>query len=181
MTHPRATACGVVLLVLGALIACGRPPPPATIAPPPTTRAPVVAAVPDQASVVSVLAVAGDRTLRLRLAAPSTQSLALDNCNGAFQWGLERQAAGTWERAWGAETDACLSAPLAVAAGATREFTVAITGPDGEALGDGTYRAVVYGLHGVPASQERTELPADQRTSAPFRYPAGAASSVDPG
>jgi hypothetical protein len=82
------------------------------------------------------------------------------------------RVAEDWSPAWGAETDACLSAPLVVAAGTSRDLAATITGPQGAALGDGTYRAVVYGLHAAPVGQDRVELPAARRTSAPFHYPA---------
>ena len=173
MRTARAPFAIVGVLALGMGTACDRPPPAASVAPPPTT--PTTATAQVDAPLVSVLAATMDRTLRLRLAAPFAQALALDNCNGAFQWGLERQAADAWQQAWSAETDACASAPIVIAAGTSREFTVAITGPDGDALGAGTYRAVVHGLHAVPPGGERVELPAIRRTSAAFPYPPDAA------
>ena len=72
------TPIGLVgVLALGMAVACDRPPPAASVAPPPTT--PTTATAQVDAPLVSVLAATMDRTLRLRLAAPFAQALALDN------------------------------------------------------------------------------------------------------
>lgn len=146
-------------------------PTPESPAAPAAAPSPAARTAPPPARIVSASAPAA-RTVHLHLTAPAAHALAVDNCNGAFQWGLERQVAGGWERAWGAETDACASAPLVVAAGTSREFALAITGPASETLDAGTYRAIVYGLQAVADGQAPVALPADQRASAPFRYPA---------
>jgi hypothetical protein len=179
MNTERAPAGLVGALALGLLAACGRPPAPATVAPSPSP--PLATKAPDTASVVAVADVGGDRTVHLRLSAPPAYALAVDNCNGAFQWGLERRVAGAWEPAWGAETDACQSAPIFLAAGTSREFALAITGASGDALDAGTYRAVVHGLLAVAPGKVPDPLPEDQRASAPFRLPARAAVDAGPG
>ena len=114
-----------------------------------------------------------DATVHLRLSAPPAHALYVDNCNGAFPWGLERQDGDRWEGAWNAELDGCLSAPIVVAPGTSREFALAVGGGPGPALNAGTYRAVVHGLYAeydTADPRANVVLAPDRRTSAPVRF-----------
>ncbi len=129
------------LFVLLLLAGCQAPPPPPAEPP---------------ARVVTALAPADARTLRMRVSAPRGRALRLDNCNGAFSWGLERPEGGVWKRAWTVATDACHSAPVEIAPGESRTFTEAITLSGEERIAAGTYRITIYALHGAP---ERSSQP----------------------
>jgi hypothetical protein len=127
------------------------------------------AAEPRPASFVTVLNRPDERTLRISLSAPAGHPLYLDNCNGAFPWGLEHRPDGVWTSAWIVATDACHSAPIVIPAGETRTFQVGIG--VGERIEKGTYRLIVYGLHTGPSSPARateTEVPHEMRVSEPF-------------
>jgi hypothetical protein len=127
------------------------------------------AAAPRPASFVTVLNRPDERTLRISLSAPAGHPLYLDNCNGAFPWGLEHRPDGVWTSAWIVATDACHSAPIVIPPGGTRTFQVEIG--VGERIEKGTYRLIVYGLHTGPSSPSRaaeTEVPHGMRVSEPF-------------
>jgi hypothetical protein len=145
------------------LAACDRPQPsPAKVEAPPTAES-------RPASLVSVMERPDERTLRIQLRAPAGHPLYLENCNGAFSWGLEHRPGGDWTRAWTVATDACYSPPLVIAPGETRIFEVGIG--VGERIEKDTYRLIVHGLHTSPPSLERaaeTEVPGDMRVSEPF-------------
>lgn len=127
------------------------------------------AAEPRSASFVTVLNRPDERTLRIRLSAPAGHPLYLDNCNGAFPWGLEHRPDGVWTSAWIVTTDACHSPPIVIPPGETRTFQVGIG--VGEHIEEGTYRVIIYGLHTGPSTLERaaeTEVPRGMRVSEPF-------------
>jgi hypothetical protein len=107
-----------------------------------------------------------ERTLRIRLSAPAGHPLYLDNCNGAFPWGLEHHPDSAWTSAWIVATDACHSAPIVIAPGENRTFQVEIG--VGERIEKGTYRLIVYGLHTGPEGTALTEVPHEMRVSEPF-------------
>jgi hypothetical protein len=156
--------------LLLALVACDpqdstpartKPPSPATAAPRP---APLVSALPPAPD---------GRTLRFRLTAPPDHPLYLDNCNGAFSWGLEREVAGVWTPAWIVATDACHSAPIVLPPGEFRVFEEAITLGAGERLPAASYRIAVYGLYSTHERSDHaanTEVPHALRVSARFAF-----------
>jgi hypothetical protein len=153
----------LVLLVLAVLAACDGQRPA-------TTRADTPAVEPRPASLVRALPPADARTLRFRLTAPAAHPLHLENCNGAFSWGLERRVAGDWARAWTVATDACHSAPIVIPPRDSRTFEEAVTLHAGERLPAGTYRIVVHGLYAAYAEDHAAgaEVPNALRVSAPF-------------
>ena len=125
------------------------------------------------ASLVSALPPAGARTLRFRLTAPPDQALYLDNCNGAFSWGLERQVAGEWKPAWIVATDACHSAPIVLPPAESRVFEEAVTLGADERLPTDSYRIAIHGLYTTHDGSDHaanTEVPHALRTSAPFAF-----------
>ena len=132
------------LLLLCMLSACGEPRP----APAPAETQPPRS--------VTALEPVDARTLRMRVSAPAGQALRLDNCNGAFSWGLEHPVDGAWKSAWIVATDACHSPPIVIAPGESRTFTEGITLSGEERIAAGTYRIALYGLHGAA---ERTSQP----------------------
>ena len=124
------------------------------------------------ASLVSVIPSTDERTLRFRLRAPPGHPLYLENCNGAFSWGLEHQVEGVWKPAWIVATNACHSAPIVVRPGETREFTEAVSLGAGESLPADTYRVAVYGLYSTHHDEDHsasTEVPHELRLSEPFQ------------
>jgi hypothetical protein len=161
----RARQFTIALPALALLLvaACDQPSrDPAKAEAPPT-------AAPRPASFVTVLNRPDERTLRIRLSAPAGHPLYLDNCNGAFPWGLEHRPDGVWTSAWIVATDPCHSAPIVIPPGGTRTYQVEIG--VGERIEKGTYRIIVYGLHTGPSSPHRateTEVPHGMRVSEPF-------------
>ncbi|HEX8411038.1 MAG TPA: hypothetical protein VF883_19405 [Thermoanaerobaculia bacterium] len=111
------------------------------------------------------------------LRAPADRAVHVANCNGAIAPGLQRriddQGDGTWVDAWIAATDACASSPIVIPAGGTHTAELLIRPgagavtyprPNNDALESGTYRVVWHG----------TDLPLEQRVSAPFTIEAPA-------
>lgn len=150
-----------------AIVACSEQEPP-----PPPVEVPS-AGQPRAASFVTLMRPIDEHTLGFRVSAPGAHPLYLDNCNGAFSWGLERQAAGTWKPAWTVATNACHSAPLVIPAGESREFTEAVTLDRGATLPSDRYRVAVYGLYSIHDSEDHsanTEVPHGLRLSEPFLF-----------
>ncbi len=159
-----ATVARIAALAL-ALAACDRPRPA-----PPRVEAPP-AAKPGPASLLTVMDRPDARTFRIRLRAPAEHALQLENCNGAFPWGLENRRGGTWKSAWNVATNACYSTPIVIAPGETRTFDIGIG--VGERIEEDTYRLIVYGLHhtdpSIPRPAADTQIPRELRVSEPFQ------------
>lgn len=122
-------------------------------------------------SFVSLASPAHERGLHFRISAPRSKSLYLDNCNGAFLWGLEHQKSGTWKYAWGQEINSCHSEPIKIAAGTALEFREVVSVRRGEILPPGPYRLAVYGLyfsHGSFDHATSIEVPHIFRVSESF-------------
>jgi len=122
---------------------------------------------------VSLLPSPDARTLRFRLRAPNDHPLLVDNCNGAFSWGLERRVAGVWTSAWTVATDACHSAPIAIPPGASRDFAEAVTLGADERLPADDYRIVVHGVYATHDAADHARNVAVARellVSAPFAF-----------
>lgn len=112
--------------------------------------------------------------------APSNQDVYLINCNGAFAVGLQRPKGDQWEHVWAPGMNACMSAPIVIRAGESRQSTIVVdSGADAAVssrqsetkIGTGTYRVIWHGLLGsydANASPPGTDLPVEQRVSAPI-------------
>ena len=164
-----------VTVALAALLlaACAPAPAPAPDASPAVESAPGPAA---PTSYVQASAPAADGTVHLRVAAPPDRALYLDNCNGAFSWGLEHRVDGAWTPAWIPPINGCASPRLVFDAGRSRTLALRyLPGPGEAPLPAGTYRLALYGLHYARDFGDRTaEVPADRRASAPFEFDPGA-------
>lgn len=162
--HVAAALAALLALFAAACSAAeeGRDAPPAAA---PRTQGP--------ATLVTLLPPADPRTLRFRLSAPAEHPLHLENCNGAFSWGLEHRAAGAWKPAWIVSTNACHSPPIVIPPGESREFREGVTLSADESLPADTYRIAVYGLyreHDDRHASDSTMVPPELRVSAPFAY-----------
>jgi hypothetical protein len=167
---PRARLSTSVLALV-VLLACG-----CDRAPAPAATPAAVAGPPD---IVAVVANSGDevvgRIITVRFTAPAAHALAIDNCNGAMSWALERRQGTAWQPAWNAETDACLSHPFLIGAGQSREYEKVVDKRAVARLPAGTYRVVVHSLYGGPdprGADADALLDLERRTSAPFHYDA---------
>lgn len=112
--------------------------------------------------------------------APATHDVYLLNCNGAFAVGLQRPVGDGWEHVWLPAMNACMSAPIVIRAGESRQATiVADSGVDAAVssrrtetkIGTGTYRVVWHGLldsYDPKASPPGPHVPIEQRVSAPI-------------
>lgn len=165
MKHRNAAAAAAALLAIIAAAMFWAAEEGRHTAPTPGQRAP--------ASLVMLMPPAGPRTLRFRLSAPAGHPLHLENCNGAFSWGLEHQVAGAWRPAWIVSTDACHSPPIVIPPGESRESRAAVTLSAGESLPAGTYKLAVYGLyrqHDERHDSDSTMIPHALRVSEPFAF-----------
>ena len=171
------------------LIACKEPakptpPPPAPKAQAPLPDAPVRT---DRTRYVLAEGPFGpETTIVTTFRAPADRRVYLVNCNGAFALGLQRLDGDRWVDAWGAEMNACLSAPIVIPAGRQHSGTMTVaSGADAVVSGrrterrivSGTYRAVWYGVLTSFDFKRRPfgdELPLEQRSSAPFVIEAAA-------
>jgi hypothetical protein len=159
----------IILLAAALLVAaCGREPAP-------VAGGNIVDAAPAPATPASHLdagAPAADGTVHLRLTAPADRPLHLDNCNGAFSWGLEHRVGDAWRPAWIPPINGCASVRLVIGAGQSRTLVQRFAPGPGEALPAGTYRLAVYGLHYTPASRDAPDesVAPDRRASAPFAF-----------
>jgi hypothetical protein len=125
------------------------------------------------ASLVSLMPPADPRTLRFRLRAPASHPLHLENCNGAFSWGLEHRVAGAWKPAWIVSTNACHSPPIVIPPGESRGFREAVTLSMGESLPADTYKLAIYGLyreHDERHGSDSTMISHALRVSEPFAF-----------
>jgi hypothetical protein len=125
------------------------------------------------ASLVTLMPPAGPRTLRFRLSAPAGHPLHLENCNGAFSWGLEHRVGDAWKPAWIVSTNACHSPRILIPPGESREFREAITLSMGESLPADTYKVAIYGLyreHDDRHASDSTMIPHALRVSEPFAF-----------
>ncbi len=139
----------------------------------PHTAATPVRQKPEPASLVSLMPPSDPRTLRFRLSAPPSHPLHLENCNGAFSWGLEHRVAGAWKPAWIVSTNACHSPPIVIAPGESREFREAVSLSMGESLPADTYKVAIYGLyrqHDERHRSDSTMIPHALRVSEPFAF-----------
>lgn len=121
--------------------------------------------------VVSVVAAQNGGALRIQLRAPSNGSLYLDNCNGAFAWGLEHQVNGVWKPAWMAVINQCHSAPIMIAPGEARIFNGTVSLDPGKTLPADRYRIAIYGLfsrHDQENHRDNPEVPVAMRVSEPI-------------
>ncbi|HET7711193.1 MAG TPA: hypothetical protein VFL80_04630 [Thermoanaerobaculia bacterium] len=113
--------------------------------------------------------------------APRDRKVYVLHCNQAISTGLQRLVDGKWVNSWGAERDACLSAPIVLSPGEAESEPITLRRGAGATLyppGDrvrllepGTYRVVWYGVLLSVEDNLRTlgeELPLEQRVSAPF-------------
>jgi hypothetical protein len=181
-----------LLACAGLLVAAGCAPPPAApeaaaepapaAAPPAGTRPAGI--TPPAAARPAVVADAGlyrftpgdfgpELLIASTFTAPAHVDVDIANCNGAFSWRLQQRVGDEWVDAWVPAMDACLSAPLQVAAGQTHAATHLVRdgagaalrpAADGVPLHDGTYRLVWDGV----ASAGGETLDPSLRTSAPF-------------
>jgi hypothetical protein len=121
-----------------------------------------------------------ETTIVSTFTAPPNQDVYLVNCNGAWGMGLQRQTDDRREHVWSVEMNACMSAPIVVRAGESREgrFVVA-SGADAAVssrqtdrkIESGTYRVVWHGVLGsfdANANPPGPDLPLQQRVSAPI-------------
>lgn len=137
------------------------------------TAAPPARQKPEHASLVALMPPSGPRTLRFRLSAPAGHPLHLENCNGAFSWGLEHRVAGAWKPAWIVSTNACHSPPIVIPQGESREFREAVTLSMGESLPADTYKVAIYGLyreHDERHESDSTMIRHTLRVSEPFAF-----------
>jgi hypothetical protein len=110
----------------------------------------------------------------------ASRNVFLTHCNGAIPWGLQRLVEGRWVDAWGAETNGCLSTPIALRAGEVRVDTLFLVSRDDVPRGrgtvqarvvPGTYRVAWYGVLTAFDPEARPfgpELPVEERVSGPI-------------
>jgi hypothetical protein len=179
----RRAAFLALAVVLGA---CAREEAPVQPQPPTVTERPAVAVkrapvVTDRQRYTMQEGPFGpETTIVSTYTAPADHDVYLLNCNGAFAVGLQRPVGERWEHVWLPAMNACMSAPIVIRAGESRQATiVADSGVDAAVssrqtetkIGTGTYRVVWHGLLGSyepKASPPGTDLPIDQRVSAPI-------------
>ncbi|MFL6246903.1 MAG: hypothetical protein ACJ74H_12810 [Thermoanaerobaculia bacterium] len=162
-----STAVLALLLILGACEREQTPPP---------VRAAVVKRAPvetDRARYVFHEGPFGpETTIVSTYTAPANHDVYLLNCNGAFAVGLQRPNGDRWEHVWAPAMSACMSAPIVIRAGESRQATIVVTPRRMDAKIDtGTYRVVWHGLLGSydpNASPPGLDLPIEQRVSAPI-------------
>jgi hypothetical protein len=126
---------------------------------------------PATASYVAASMAADGVTLHVRVTAPEARPLYLENCNGAFPWGLERPDEGAWTTAWVAELNGCLSEPIVVPPGEHRDFRLPIRLRPSDSLPAGTYRVALYALHDtydMEPDASNKPGPLENRVSDPF-------------
>jgi hypothetical protein len=175
---------GAFALVLGA---CTREQPHAPAQPTPP-RAPERPAVVQRGPVVTDRALyvmqegpfGPETTIVSTYTAPANHDVYLLNCNGAFSVGLQRPKGDGWEHVWAPGMNACMSPPIVIGAGQSRQATIVVdSGADAAVssrrtetkIATGTYRVVWHGLLGSfdpNASPPGRDLPLEQRVSAPF-------------
>jgi len=121
-----------------------------------------------------------ETTIVSKYTAPTEHDVYLLNCNGAFAVGLQRPNGDQWEHVWAPGMNACMSAPIVIHAGQSRDATIVVeSGVDAAVssrstetkIATGTYRVVWHGLLGSydpNASPPGTDLPIEQRVSAPI-------------
>lgn len=112
--------------------------------------------------------------------APADHDVYLLNCNGAFAVGLQRPIGEKWEHVWLPAMNACMSAPIVIRAGESRQAMIVVdSGVDaavssrrsGTKIASGTYRVIWHGLLGAydpNAKPPEMDLPVEQRVSAPI-------------
>lgn len=118
-------------------------------------------------------------TIRLTFTNRTFKAVNFVNCHGGTHLTLQRLNRGQWERVWSPILLACLSAPIVVAPGASRAFTIGVFGADKGSntypqfevpLAIGVYRVVFHDV--VYDYQDRlpwgTVLPLAHRVSNQF-------------
>jgi hypothetical protein len=157
-------------------------PPEAT---PPEATAPRVDTIPEESvaaprpappggtTLITLRSPVEGRSIRFRLSAPDHHPIFLDNCDGAFHWGLEKRSQEGWEPAWLAVINECHSPPIEITTGSSRELTGVIRLQPGERIERDTYRLFIYGLytaHNREIHHRNPEVPKEQRVSEPFPF-----------
>jgi len=107
-------------------------------------------------------------------APPDTTAWIL-HCNGAIAWGLQRMKQGTWQDAWVAMTNQCLSPAIVVRGDSSFVDTLVFTQSAGAVIdapiGAGAYRVVFYNVLTSFDPARRPfgpELPIERRVSEPI-------------
>jgi hypothetical protein len=175
----------MVLALALCFSACKPAEPPVQSAPPPASERPaIVQRAPVETDRPRYRMQEGpfgpETTIVSTFTAPADQDVYLVNCNGAFAAGLQRSIGGQWEHAWAVEMNGCMSAPIVIRAGESRQTTIVVdSGVDAAVssrrtetkIGTGTYRVIWHGLlvsFAPNANPPGRDLPVEQRVSAPI-------------